>query len=78
MLSNVNFAHLDTYLNKALYYYDLPGLPFTWNRRSRLFLFSGLAKRPDEILLQRNHIFHMASVTKSLYQHPFCSFKKVC
>ena len=65
MLSNVNFAHLDTYLNKALYYYDLPGLAVHVGIGDRDYFSSvGWQNALTKSLLQRNHIFHMASVTK--------------
>ena len=65
MLSNVNFAELDAYLEKALYYYDLPGLAVHVGIGDRDYYSSlgwqnALTKSP----LKRHHIFHMASVTK--------------
>lgn len=65
MAFNPDFRSLEDYLNKALQYYDLPGLAVLVSTEQTTFTKAigyrdSLSKDP----LKPEHIFHMASVTK--------------
>ncbi len=58
-------AKFDACLEKALYYYDLPGLAVHIGMENRdYFSALGWQNALNKTPLQRHHIFHMASVTK--------------
>ncbi len=65
MPCNTNFADLDTYLEKALNYYNLPGLAVHVGMGDLdCFYAKGWKNAPAQEPLGEHHIFHMASVTK--------------
>ncbi len=65
MSGNANFTGLDAYLEKALYYYDLPGLAvYAGVEDKDYYSVLGWKDAPNRIPLEKQHIFHMASVTK--------------
>lgn len=68
MSNNIDFtvnAKLDSYLEKALYYYDLPGLAVHVGiMDDDYFSALGWKSAPEKIPLKVEHVFHMASVTK--------------
>lgn len=65
MSININFADLDDHLKKAFYYYDLPGLAVHVTADGNNYYFAqGWQNAIDKTPLKKDHVFHMASVTK--------------
>lgn len=65
MPGNLDFPTLDAYLEKALYFYDLPGLSVRIDRGGESYAQAvGWQDVPEKKPLRTDHVFHMGSVTK--------------
>lgn len=65
MSFNLDFKKLDSFLEKTLYYYDLPGLAVSVGHEDKTYHKTlGYKNYVTKEPLTESHIFHMASVTK--------------
>lgn len=65
MSYHLNFNTLDQYLEKAHYYYDLPGLAVSVTQGDSVYQRAlGYQNAITKTPLKISHVFHMASVTK--------------
>lgn len=65
MTIRINFDSIDSFLEKALFYYDLPGLAVSAGCPGQTYYKAlGYQNAVSKSPLKEEHIFHLASVTK--------------